>query len=453
MLITLVNNSRFNTNAIPQQLQSNALLQFGQRQSKLDSKIAQRVSLVTPSMIRAVSRLAEKYPGTVNLGQGTPADDPPKVLIQAAKAALDNGHNQYTNVWGIPEFRQAIAKKYSPKLGFAINPEEHVTVTCGVTEAVFSALYALINKGDEVVMFEPRYDNYLPAVVWNGGKTKYVPLLPPTDKTPRWQLDAQKLEAAITPKTKVILLNSPHNPSGKVFTKQDLEQIAAVCKKHDLIAITDEVYEHLLFDHKKHISLATIPGMKERTITVSGLSKAYDATGWRVAWTVAPKVLTDAIKKTHDFITLCAPGPFQQAGIQAMAMPGSYYQAYRNKYAERRDVLKSALDKAGLKTLPIEGAYYLMADATALCKKLGLKNDIELTDFLIKKIGVAGVPGSNFMTPNPQDARIFIRFSFCKKIETLKEAGQKLLQLQKLVQQGYKATASDLKGPGILDML
>jgi aspartate/methionine/tyrosine aminotransferase len=419
----------------------------------VDFKLARRVNKVTPSMIRAVSRVAAQYPDVINLGQGTPSDNPPQPVIQAAQKALETGHNQYTNVWGDEGFRKAIAQKYSSRLDFPIDPDKHVTVLCGVTEAVFSAIYALVDKGDEVLLLEPRYDNYLPAIVWNRGKPKFVPLKAPNDSNASWSLDEKALEAAITPKTKVLLLNNPHNPTGKVFTKPELETIAALCKKHNLIAVTDEIYEHLLFDGRKHHYLASLPGMKDRTITISGLSKAYDATGWRVAYTIAPPKLTDAIRKTHDFLTLCAPSAMQQAGKVALGLPDSYYDGYRQRYAERRDLLKKALTQAGMPPLPVEGAYYMLADVTSTVKSLGLKNDMELAEFLIKKVGVATIPGSNFLTPDAQNPRYFIRFSFCKPLSQLKEAGQRLQRVKEMISRGETVKPSDLSGPGIQDML
>jgi aspartate/methionine/tyrosine aminotransferase len=419
----------------------------------LAARLARRVSLVAPSMIRAVSRVAERYPDAINLGQGTPAGAPPRPVIRAAQRALARGHNQYTNVWGSPRLRRAIVTKYEPRLGFAVDPDRQVTVTCGVTEALFAAVYALVDEGDEVLLFEPRYDNYVPAVVWNGGVPRFVQMDPPRGTRRRWRLDPDRLWAAVTPRTKVMVLNTPHNPSGKVFDIDELEIIADLSRRTGVIVVTDEIYEHLLFGGRRHVSIASLPGMRERTITISGLSKAYDATGWRIAWLIAPPILTDAIRKTHDFLTLCAPAPMQEAGCAALELPEHYYDKYRMKYDRRRRVLERALQRAGLEALPIEGAYYLMADATEVCRGLGIINDLDLADFMIRRVGVAAIPGSNFMTTDPKDPRIYLRFSFCKTTPTLSAAGDKLGELSRLTSAGYRARSDDFATPGIRQML
>jgi len=369
----------------------------------------------TESVIRGMTRLCEEH-GGVNLAQGFPDFPAPPELKEAAKRAIDDDHNQYAVTWGTSEFRQAIAAKMARHNRILCDPGSEVTVTCGSTEAMIAALLAVVNPGDEVVVFEPFYENYGPDAVISGATPRYVTLRPP-----HFTFDAGELRAACSARTKAIIVNTPHNPSGHVFTRAELEQIAAICREVDCLAITDEIYEYILYDARPHVSLASLPGMRERTITISGLSKTYSVTGWRLAYAVAAPPLTAAIRKMHDFLTVGAPHPLQCAGVVALGLPDGYYRQLVAEYAARRALLCDALTAAGLRIITPEGAYYILADIAPF----GFASDVAFCEWLVREIGVAAVPGSSFYH-HPELGRHLIRFTFCKREDTLREAARRL---------------------------
>jgi aminotransferase len=309
--------------------------------------------------------------------------------------------------------------------GIEVNPETQVTVCCGSTEAMISTLLAVCDKGDEVVVFEPFYENYGPDAVLSGAAPRFVKLRPPESEKDEWRFDENELRAAFHDKTKAIILNTPNNPTGKVFSRAELELIRDLCMEFNVLAITDEIYEHILYDGARHISIAALDGMAERTVTINGMSKTYGVTGWRIGWTVAPAAITDAIRKVHDFLTVGAPAPLQEAGATALALPKSYYHSLAEGYRKRRDLLIPALTNAGFRCFRPQGAYYVMTDIG----EFGFANDLEFTRYLVKEIGVAAVPGSSFYR-DPRDGARQIRFAFCKKDETLATAAEKLQRLK-----------------------
>ena len=322
--------------------------------------------------------------------------------------------------WGAPNLRQAIAKKFERSYGVAVDSDKEVTVTCGGTEAMVASLMALLNPGDEVVTFEPFYENYGPDAILAGAVPKFVTLRPPD-----WSFDPAELRAAFSSKTRAIIMNSPHNPTGKVFSRGELDLIALLCQEFDVIAVTDEIYEHILYDGNVHIPMATLPGMKDRTITINSMSKTYSVTGWRVGWTIAPPWITGAIRKVHDFLTVGAPAPLQEAGALALALPPSYYVDLNAKYAERRTRMLGILDACGFTVYKPGGAYYTIVDT----RPLGYTHDVEFAKFLVKEIGVAVVPGSSFYQ-DPEKGRTQVRFAFSKKKDTFDEAERRLAKLR-----------------------
>jgi aspartate/methionine/tyrosine aminotransferase len=384
--------------------------------------VSDKSARFTESVIRGMTRLCEQH-GGVNLAQGFPDFPAPAELKDAAKRAIDADHNQYAVTWGTREFRAAIAAKVERYNGIRCDPETEVTVTCGSTEAMIAALLAVVNPGDEIVVFEPFYENYGPDAIISGATPVYVTLQPP-----RFTFDPAQLRAACSSRTKAMIVNTPHNPSGHVFTHAELQQIAAVCQDFDCLAITDEIYEHIIYDGRPHVSLATLPGMRERTITISGLSKTYSVTGWRLAYAVAAPPLTAAIRKMHDFLTVGAPHPLQCAGVQALGLPDTYYAALVAAYAERRTILATALREAGFRIFMPEGAYYILADISAF----GFADDVHCCDWLVRQDGVAAVPGSSFYRV-AEAGRGMIRFTFCKREETLHEAARRLARLPELL--------------------
>jgi len=370
-------------------------------------------------VIREMTRLHAEV-GGVNLAQGLPDFDPPKELVAALARAIERPANhQYGWTWGLPALRAAVSEKTERVNGIRSNPETEVTITCGVSEAVAASVLALTEPGDEAIILEPWYENYVPACVLAGVKPRFVAL-----SEPDFRLDAKRLARAITPKTRLVMVNTPGNPSGRVFTREELLEIARLCQRHGLIAITDEIYERLWFDGHRHLSLGSLPGMEDRTVTLSGLGKTYAVTGWRVGWAVAAAPLNALIRKVHDYLTICAPTPLQEAGLAALALPESYYEEMRSRYAKRREILLSALEGAGLTFSPPEGAYYVMADAGTL----GWKDDYAFVDFLARKIGVIAVPGSSFYARGGGKTKA--RFNFAKKESTLNEASRRLREAQ-----------------------
>ena len=382
---------------------------------KIVSDKAERFS---ESVIREMTRLAQLH-GAVNLAQGFPDFAAPLEIKEAACKAIMDDINQYAITWGAKSFRNAIAHKTRSYLGIEIDPEREVTVTCGSTEAMIAALMAIINPGDEVVIFEPFYENYGPDTILSGAIPRYVTL-----RAPEWSFDPGELEAAFNENTKAIIINTPNNPTGKVFNRQELEFIAALCIKWNAIAVTDEIYEHILYDGFAHCAIATLDGMRERTITINGLSKTYSVTGWRVGYAIAPPSLTEAIRRVHDFLTVGAAAPLQEAGARALAFPQSYYAELARAYQKRRDLLLDGLREAGLECSTPKGAYYIMADFSSL----SADSDLEFTRYLVKDVGVAVVPGSSFFH-DPSGGVRYIRFCFCKKDETLHAASERLRRI------------------------
>jgi aspartate/methionine/tyrosine aminotransferase len=386
--------------------------------------LSDKVEHFTESVIREMTRQAMLY-GAVNLAQGFPDFGAPEEIKQAARAAIEKDINQYAITWGARNLRDAIARQMAIWQGIPVDPEKEITVCCGSTEAMISTLLAVCNAGDEVVIFEPFYENYGPDSVLSGARPRFVKLRPPVDATGEWTFDEKELRSAFGRHTKAIILNTPNNPTGKVFTHSELDLIRDLCLEFDVLAITDEIYEHILYDETKHISMASLDGMRERTVTINGMSKTYSVTGWRVGWAVAPERITNAIRKVHDFLTVGAPAPLQEAGAAALSLPAEYYAKLAENYRVRRDRLIPALKAAGFKCFLPHGAYYVMTDIS----QFGFANDIGFVNNLVKEIGVAAVPGSSFYHDECDGAQQ-VRFAFCKKLETLDAAAEKLARLR-----------------------
>ncbi|HHH42416.1 MAG TPA: aminotransferase class I/II-fold pyridoxal phosphate-dependent enzyme [Chloroflexi bacterium] len=382
--------------------------------------LAARTQPFIESVIREMTRLAEEH-AAINLSQGLPDFDPPEPVRAAAIEALRQGANQYSFTWGDPRFRAAIAEKYRRDNDLEVDPEQEVTVTCGVSEGVVAAVLALSDPGDEAIILEPYYENYVPACLMAGLIPRYVSLRPPA-----YTLDPEELEAAWSPRTRLLLLTNPDNPTGRVFRREELAAIADFCVRRNVIAVVDEIYEYITYGEHRHISLATLPGMAERTVTVSGLGKSYAVTGWRVGWTVAAPSLTALIRKAHDYLTICAPTPFQVAGITALRLPPTYYDQLRADYHRRRAILLEALEVTGFPFTPPQGAYYVMAEITPF----GFADDWAFATHLVREIGVAVVPGSSFYH-RPADGAQTVRFTFAKRESTLREAARRLARLRK----------------------
>lgn len=383
----------------------------------MEPRIAAKPQQFEESVIRLMTRLVNAV-GGINLAQGFPDFPAPQALKDAACAAIQADVNQYAITWGAPTLRAAIAAKYSPLLGRDLDPEQEITVVCGATEAMLAAILAVVDPGDEVVVFEPFYENYGPDTVLSGARPRYVALEPPD-----WRFDPDALAAAFGPRTRAIIINTPHNPTGKVFTRAELEQIAALCQRWNAVAITDEIYEHLVYEGE-HVRIATLPGMWERTITISGLSKTYSVTGWRLGYLLAPARLTVPIRRVHDFLTVGAAAPLQEGAAVALRFGPEYYADLLAGYAERRAVLLAGLQAAGFHVYPPAGAYYIMTDITPL----GGTDDVAFVRQMIKQVGVAAVPGSSFYADRAR-GRTQVRFAFPKRIETLRAAGERLAQL------------------------
>ncbi len=372
----------------------------------------------TESVIREMTRLAAKH-RAVNLSQGFPDFAAPEEVKEAARRAITADVNQYAITWGAKSLRDAIAAKFERLYGVPVDPEREITVTCGSTEAMIAALLAILDPGDEVVVFEPFYENYGPDAILSSATPRFVRL-----RAPDWSFDPAELAAAFNDKTRAIIVNSPNNPTGKVFSPAELKSIADLCQKHDVVAVTDEIYEHILYDGAEHVPMATLPGMKDRTITINGMSKTYSVTGWRVGWTIAPPRVTDAIRKVHDFLTVGAAAPLQEAGALALALPDSYYSEMAAGYARRRDRLVAMVEKVGFRVHRPKGAYYVMTEIDGF----GWDDDVAFARHLVEEIGVAVVPGSSFYR-DPRDGRFQVRFAFCKKDTTFDEAERRLAKL------------------------
>lgn len=376
---------------------------------------ASRTSTFTESVIREMSRVAYRT-GAINLAQGLPDFPMPHPMKDAAAAAIHGDLNQYAMTWGAPPLRVAIAEKYRRWYDLKVDPDTDVTVTCGATEAMMAAFLAFVNPGDEVILFEPVYENYCAHAALAGATPVFVPL-----SQPDWHLDIERLAAAITPRTRALVLNTPHNPTGRVFSRGEISAIAALAERHDFLVFTDEIYEHLIYAGHHH-PIATWPGMWERTITVSGLSKAFSCTGWRLGYTVAPREMTAAIRKVHDFLTLGAPAPLQAAGAVGMAFDAEYYNHLQLAYKQRRGVMMTALKNAGFGFSPPDGAYYILADFSDIAPDL---TDREFAIWLAEEVGIASVPGSTFCNMSDLTSST-IRFAFCKTFETLGKAAERL---------------------------
>jgi aspartate/methionine/tyrosine aminotransferase len=381
-------------------------------------EISKKAASFTESVIRDMTRLALKH-DAINLAQGFPDFAAPAEIKEAAKRAIDADVNQYAITWGAKGFRDAIAAKFSSTYGFAVDPETNLCVTCGSTEAMIAAQLAIVNPGDEVVVFEPFYENYGPDAILSGATPRFVTL-----HEPDWTFDEAELTAAFNSNTRAIILNTPNNPTGKVFTRDELGVIAKLCQKWDVVAITDEIYEFMTYEGTTHVPMLTLPGMEDRTILINAMSKTYSVTGWRVGWLIASPELTGAIRKVHDFLTVGAAAPLQEAGVVALSLPDEYYEHLASSYLERRDLMLGILDGAGFKTYKPYGAYYIMTD----CSHLGMGSDVETARRLTSEIGVASVPGSSFYS-KPEFGKDKLRFSFCKKLETLRAAGERLSKL------------------------
>ena len=387
--------------------------------------LSDKVSHFTESVIREMTRQAMVH-GAINLAQGFPDFPAPVEIKRAAQEAIGADVNQYAITWGAKSLRGAIARQMKAWQGVEVDPEKHVTVCCGSTEAMISTLLAVCNAGDEVVIFEPYYENYGPDSVLSGAKPRFVKLRPPQSPDGEWTFDERELRAAFHRHTKAIIVNTPNNPTGKVFTRGELELIRDLCVEFDVLAITDDIYEHILYDGTKHISMASLPGMEERTITINGMSKTYSVTGWRVGWTIAPAKITDAIRKVHDFLTVGAPAPLQEAGAAALSLPAEYYVKLAEGYRKRRDRLIPALEEAGFRCFRPRGAYYVMTDISGF----GYADDLAFTKYLVSEVGVASVPGSSFYR-DPKDGARQVRFAFCKRDATLDAAAERLKRLRK----------------------
>ena len=376
-----------------------------------------RTANFTESVIREMTRLAIAN-NAVNLAQGFPDFPAPIDLKQAAIEAIEADHNQYPITWGTKAFRNAIADKYARTYGLDIDPEREITVCCGATEGMIASLLAVANPGDEVIVFEPFYENYHPDTLLCGAERRLVKL-----RAPDWSFDPDELRRAFSPRTKAIIVNTPNNPTGKIFSREELTFIASLCQEFDALVITDEIYEHITYDGQKHVPVMTLPGMRERSILINSMSKTFSVTGWRVGWVLASPELTSTIRKVHDFLTVGAATPLQQAGVMALHLPDSYFAGLSAEYEGRRSAAISMLERSGFKCFRPQGAYYVMTDIS----NFGLA-DVAFARHLVENVGVAGVPGSSFYL-NPADGSSQLRFCFCKKYETLESAGNRLAKL------------------------
>jgi len=379
---------------------------------------SKKATQFTESVIREMTRISELY-DSVNLSQGFPDFSAPAEVKAAAIAAIQNDVNQYAVTWGARPLREAVAREFTRRYGVEVVPDEQVTVCCGSTEAMMSTMMGLIDPGDEVVVFEPFYENYGPDAILSGATPRYVTL-----HEPGWIFDPDELAGAFNNKTRAIIINTPNNPTGKVFSRAELETIAALCRKWDAVAISDEIYEHILYDGHTHVPIASIEGMADRTVTINGLSKTYSVTGWRVGWTISPRSLTGAIRKVHDFLTVGAPAPLQEAGAVALSLPDQYYLDLAARYKRLRDMLLDILERHHFTCYKPYGAYYIMTDISGF----GFSDDVEFARYLAKDVGVSGVPGSSFYK-NTSNGKNKLRFCYCKRDATLVEADRRLKKL------------------------
>jgi len=391
----------------------------------------------TESVIREMTRLAQKH-HAVNLSQGFPDFAAPAEIKEAARQAISDDINQYAITWGAKPLRDAIVEKFAATQNVRVDPEREITICCGSTEAMMSAMMAIINPGDEIVVFEPFYENYGPDAILSGATPRFVRMHPPRDANSEWTYDPDELAAAFNANTKAIILNTPNNPTGKVFTRGELGFIRDLCLRHNAFCITDEIYEHILYDGTEHLSMAQIEGMRDRTIVINGLSKTYSVTGWRVGWAIAPPAATQNIRKVHDFLTVGAAAPLQQAGAAALKFPQTYYDNLATTYTTKRERLLKILTTAGFTVFKPRGAYYIMTDISHFTfphedpRYAAPTRDVAFAKYLVQEIGVACVPGSSFYN-NAQDGASQVRFTFCKKEETLAAAEGRLAKLSGLL--------------------
>ncbi len=416
----------------PARLKSAAIIRAGSRAQAVSITpgaakrlVSEKAERFTESVIREMTRQAQLH-GAMNLAQGFPDFSAPAELKRAAQQAIENDVNQYAITWGAKNLRQAIARQATTWQGMEVDPEKNITVCCGSTEAMIASLLAVTNPGDEIVCFEPYYENYGPDAILSGARPRFVSLRPPANGTGEWTFDEGELRRAFNRHTKAVIVNTPNNPTGKVFTRAELQLIAELCQQHNALAITDEIYEHIIYDGAEHISMARLDGMSERTITINGISKTYSVTGWRVGWAIAPALLSNAIRKVHDFLTVGAPAPLQEAAAVGLSLPQTYYVELAQGYRRRRDRLHAALTEAGFKAYMPRGAYYMMTDI----RSFGFADDVSFTRHLVKEIGIAAVPGSSFYSQSGQGSQQ-VRFAFCKKDATLEEAARRLLRIGK----------------------
>jgi len=394
---------------------------------------AARVGVFTESVIREMTRLAAIH-GGINLAQGFPDFPAPANLVDAAARALREGFNQYAITWGAPAFRQALAEKVRWFNGIEVDPERHITVTCGATEAMMATLLATVNPGEEVIVFEPFYENYGPDTKLSGAVPRFVQLR----LEPGFPFDPEEVQAQITPRTKAIIINTPHNPTGRVFSREELGLVAKLCQKWGAIALCDEIYEHMVYDGHKHVSMATLPGMEDRTVTVSGLSKTFSVTGWRLGYLAAPPDYSKAIRRVHDYLTLAAPSPLQQAGIVALNLPDEFYREMQDKYCGLRNQLLDVVRGAGFRLArKPEGTYYLFAD----CSHMGFASDRQLWEYLLREFGVATVAGYSFYRPDTRTQKI--RFCYAKYPHTLAAGAERLQSFQQRLASGALLLSKD----------
>ncbi len=379
------------------------------------SFVSKKAAGFTESVIREMTRLADAE-GAINLAQGFPDFPAPRALKEAACRAIREDVNQYAVTWGAPALREALARKYARYNGIKVDPDRNIAVTCGSTEAMISAMLATVDPGDEVVVFEPHYENYGPDTILAGAVPRFVYLRPPD-----WSFDERELARAFNRRTKAIVINTPNNPTGKVFSRRELEFIARLCMKWDVLAITDEVYEHIVYDGR-HVSMASIDGMAERTVTTSSLSKTFSVTGWRLGYCVAPDGIAGAVRKVHDFLTVGAPHPLQVAAARFMDHPGDLFERLPEEYRRRRDLFLRGLEGTGFRPIGRpRGAYYVMCDIS----RFGAGDDAEFSRRLVRQRKVAAVPGSSFYV-DPREGRRLVRLAFCKRLSTLREAVRRL---------------------------
>jgi aspartate/methionine/tyrosine aminotransferase len=378
------------------------------------TRLARRTASFTESVIREMTRLNNLH-GGINLAQGFPDFPAPSEIKEAAVAAIRADVNQYAITWGAPRLREALARKYQTAYGMSVDPDTMLTITCGATEAMVASLLAIVDPGEEVIVLEPFYENYGPDAALCGGRPVFVSLRPPA-----FTFDPAELAAAFSPRTKAIIVNTPNNPTGRVFSRTELDAIAALCQEHDVVAVTDEIYEHIRYEGE-HIPIATLPGMAERTVTISGFSKTFSVTGWRIGTIVAAPELTNAIRKVHDFLTVGAPAPLQEAAAAALSLGDAYYRSLAAEYRARRDLLYEALTSADFRPMLPQGAYYMLCDIG----HFGFDDDVAFAHWLVRDVGVAGVPGSSFFS-RPELGRHLIRFTFAKRHETLREAAARV---------------------------